>query len=191
MYSVLIIVCAALLAALDQITKWLAEQYLKGKPFVIWDGVFELHYAENTGAAFGILEGYRFVLIAIPLVVMAALYYFTVTGKLGRSKLLTFSVTLIISGGLGNLIDRIFREKVIDFLYFKLINFPIFNVADCFVVVGSLVLLFYFLFLYKENIFEPSVNQTYLPSEPVEGQEDILDGVSEAESPSGENWGEA
>jgi len=191
MYGLLIIACAALLTALDQVTKLLAEQYLKGNPpIVIWDGVFELSYATNTGAAFGILEGRRFLLIAVPLIVLAGLYYIMVKGKFGRSWLLTTSGTLIIAGGIGNLIDRIFRRQVIDFFYFKLIDFPVFNVADCFVVVGSFLLLFYFVFVYKEEKHghEP---QADMASEPAQREEDVTVGEPDTDSDSGEYRGEA
>lgn len=171
----LMFLCAALLTGIDQITKWLARTYLAGRqPFVLIDGVFELRYIENTGAAFGILSGYKILLIIITTIALIGLIIIFARGVLGKSKIVIVSCTLILAGGMGNLIDRVFRDGVIDFFYFKLIDFAIFNVADSFVVVGALLMLFYFLFNQKElNLHAKKQSEI---SSQVNGESDAVNG---------------
>lgn len=152
MLQLIILIAIAALTALDQWFKYLAVAHLKDQPpFVIVDGVFELHYSENTGAAFGILQDHRWVFISVTIIVMAFLLVLLMSGKFRQYTLLNISGILIVAGGIGNLIDRIFNGYVVDFLYFKLINFPIFNFADCCVVIGAVTLLIFFFFFYDEK----------------------------------------
>lgn len=145
-----------LLIALDQWTKVLAYDGLRvNGPFVIWDGVFELLYSENRGAAFGILQGQKwfFLLVAaaVVVVIMVMLYKMPADNK----YLPLFGcMVLLASGAVGNVIDRVTRGFVVDFLYFKLIDFPIFNVADCYVVVSAILLVLLVGFFYKEEDLE-------------------------------------
>ena len=138
---------------LDQWTKALAVSRLKGQPpFVILDGVFEFFYSENRGAAFGMLQGRQGFFFVIGLVVIAAVIYYLCRGPADRRYWpLTFCVLLIASGAVGNMIDRVTQGYVVDFLYFKLINFPIFNVADCYVTVATAVIIVLFLFHYRDE----------------------------------------
>ena len=127
---------------LDQFTKHLAVVHLKGqKPFVLIKGVFEFYYSENRGAAFGMLQGRQgfFFLIAaaVILAVLWAVYRI-----------------LLVSGAVGNMIDRLTQKYVVDFLYFKLIDFPIFNVADCYVVIATFSLILLFFFFYSDEELE-------------------------------------
>lgn len=142
----------ALLVAFDQWTKQLAQQHLANGPYVIWDGVFELHYSINKGAAFGILQNQRiFFIISTCLILAAILYcYHKIPATKRHLPLLILCIT-ITAGALGNFIDRLYLEYVIDFLYFKLINFPIFNVADCYITVSCFVFMFLMMFFYKEE----------------------------------------
>lgn len=147
------LVSGAVLTAIDQWTKSLAVAGLKGKePFVIWKGVFELLYSENRGAAFGVLQGkHGFFFLVAACVFVAALY---VTWKLPDEKKfvpLRICITLITAGAAGNLIDRVVQGYVVDFLYFILIDFPIFNVADIYVSVATVVLILLVLFYYKDE----------------------------------------
>lgn len=146
-----ILVCMA--TALDQWTKRLAYGSLRSNgPVVIWDGVFELLYSENRGAAFGILQGKHgfFILVSVAVVLVAIL--FLAKMPFGNRYLpLFFCVTLLVSGAVGNFIDRITRGFVVDFFYFSLIDFPIFNVADCYVVVSTALLILLTGFYYKEE----------------------------------------
>ena len=141
---------------LDQWTKKLAVLHLKGKqPFVIWDGVFELYYSENRGAAFGMMQGKQGFFFLIGVAVIAAVVWLLMRMPSGKRYLpFTGCLFLLVSGAVGNMIDRISNGYVVDFLYFKLIDFPIFNVADCYVVVSTMSLILLFFFFYKEEELE-------------------------------------
>ncbi len=142
-----------LLIALDQWTKLLAVQHLKGqKPFVILDGIFELHYLENRGAAFGILQGQKGIFLLCTAFVLAVLcFYYHRMPPEKRYIPLRIVGVLLGAGAVGNLIDRMSQSYVVDFLYFKLIDFPVFNVADCYVTVGAVLLAVLILFVYRED----------------------------------------
>ena len=145
-----------ILIVFDQWTKALAYDELRvNGPIVIWDGIFELLYSENRGAAFGILQGQKwfFLLIAAAVVVVILLFL----SKMPNEKKmlpLFFCTILLASGAIGNVIDRLYRGFVVDFLYFKLIDFPIFNVADCYVVVAAGLLILLNGFIYKDEDLE-------------------------------------
>lgn len=131
-----------LLTYLDQWSKQLAVEKLMGRePFVIWDRVFELLYSENRGAAFGMMQGGRPFFVAVAVIVFCAVIY--VLWRLPRSSRhipMALCGIAIAAGAAGNLIDRLANGYVVDFFYFKLIDFPIFNVADCYVTVSTAVL---------------------------------------------------
>ncbi|WP_434311777.1 signal peptidase II [Hominifimenecus sp. rT4P-3] len=141
------------LTGLDQWTKYLALAHLQGQPnIVVWDGVFELQFITNRGAAFGIFQNQRWIFLVMTVAIMAALLYFFV--KLPRTKhFLPLSILCVVleAGALGNMIDRVRLGYVIDFLYFKLIDFPTFNVADCYVTVGTILAAILLVFYYKDE----------------------------------------
>lgn len=139
-----------LLTALDQATKLWAVNALRsvGEISVI-EGVFNLRYVENTGAAFSILQGKTFLLTIIPIVACIFMIYILSAKKI-NSKLGTWGIALILSGALGNLIDRIWRGAVVDMFDFELINFPVFNVADICVTVGAVLFFIYAIFFYDK-----------------------------------------
>ena len=141
------------LVGLDQWTKGLVVQSLKGqKPFVIWNGVFEFYYSENRGAAFGILQGKQWFFFLVAAAVVIAVLVFVAKLPSGNRYLpLYISMVLLLSGAVGNLIDRAVRGFVVDFFYFSLIDFPIFNVADCYVVCAAGLLILLIGFFYKED----------------------------------------
>lgn len=142
-----------LLIVLDQVTKGLAVCFLKDqKPFVIWDGVFELRYLENRGAAFGMLQGHQvFFLFTGLLVFAAALYFFRHVSEDRKFFPIRLIAVFILAGAWGNMIDRLRLSYVVDFFYFCLIDFPIFNVADIYVSVGTAVLAVLILFYYRDE----------------------------------------
>lgn len=154
MFQIWMLIAAAGLVGLDQWTKYLAASGLT-EPIPLWAGVFELQYCENRGVAFGMLQGQRWVFIPLTLLVVGLLAMMLFRSEWRRSRVFCISAALIIAGGIGNLIDRIFRGYVTDFLYFKLIDFPIFNVADCYVTVGAVLLFVYLLFLNKDSENRP------------------------------------
>jgi len=142
-----------LLVLIDQAAKWAAFAYLKGKrPFPLIKGVFELYYLENRGSAFGLLQGKRFFFIVMAIVVLIIIPYIYYKIPMSpRFRLLRFDAVLFLAGAIGNAVDRITRGYVVDFLYFSLIDFPVFNVADIYVTVSAFMMFFLMLFYYKED----------------------------------------
>lgn len=146
----LLITCA--LVGIDQLTKYYAVLFLKDQPpLVLWQQVFELQYHENNGIAFSMFAGWQWMII--PITVLAMLLIFAIMWRSIMSRHLLFrtSCILILAGGIGNLIDRVVFGYVVDFLYVRLIDFPIFNFADCCVVIGAALLIVFILFIYKED----------------------------------------
>lgn len=142
-----------ILIVVDQATKELAVRFLKDQdPFVIWKGVFEFRYLENRGAAFGMLQGQRVFFLFTGLLVFAAvLYFFRYVSEDYRFWPLRLIAVFVLAGAWGNMIDRLRLSYVVDFCYFVLIDFPIFNVADIYVSVGTAVLAALILFYYKDE----------------------------------------
>lgn len=142
-----------LLTMLDQITKYLAIRRLKGTDGIsLIDGVLRLRYLENRGMAFGLLQGKVFFLILICLFFFAViLYLFVKTPSMSYYAPLLITAAVVFSGAMGNFIDRLFRGYVVDFIYFSLIDFPTFNVADIYVTCGIVVLVLLLFFYYTEE----------------------------------------
>lgn len=145
------LIVAAGLVGVDQLFKWLAIQKLAPidtySVLMIGDReILNFTYTENSGAAFGIMSNQRYLLLIITIAAMIAAIYLLMSKRINHNFLI-WSVSLIIAGGLGNLIDRIFRAYVVDYIDVRLINFAIFNFADCCVVIGTIGLLFYVIFL--------------------------------------------
>lgn len=138
--------CGALLLLADQLTKYyVSVNFALGESRELLNGFINLTYIHNRGGAWGMLYGYTYILIPITLVIMALCVVLYV--KYGnKSRLLLWAITLVLSGGIGNMIDRVFRGgNVIDFLHFEFFpSFPVFNVADCAVVVGAGLLILCF-----------------------------------------------
>jgi len=137
---------AAALVGIDRLTKWLAIVYVKPQfsvPVLKVRGVevISLTYCENTGASFSILQGQRAALIAISMIFVTVAVVLLVSGKI-KAKLMVLAATLIIAGGIGNLIDRIANGFVVDFIDFKSIGFAVFNFADICAVTGAFILFF-------------------------------------------------
>ena len=149
-------VIAVVLLALDQFTKYLAIERLKDRPAVpLIDGVLELNYLENRGSAFGMLQNQKYFILFVGVVFMAVILFFLF--KLPEGKkfcIVHIFLAAVIAGGAGNMIDRIRFDYVVDFISFVLINFPIFNVADCYIVVSVIGLFILFLFVFKEKDLE-------------------------------------
>ncbi len=147
-----LLLCVLLIAA-DQATKLLAVARLKDQaPFVLLPGVLELRYLENRGAAFGILQGQKIFLVLFTGLLSALIIYFYFRVPEGKRHLpVRIFLTMLFSGAIGNFIDRCRLDYVIDFIYFKLIDFPIFNVADCYVTIAVILFAIAILFVYKEE----------------------------------------
>lgn len=134
----------AILVVIDQITKYIASVCLQGKDaFVILKNILEFRYLEggNTGAAFGILQGKTIALgIVSVLVAIVLLAIYIKISKIEKYKGVSIALLFMIAGAIGNGIDRLLHQYVIDFIYVKVINFPIFNVADCYVTLAAVAL---------------------------------------------------
>ena len=141
------------LILLDQVTKDAAVKHLMGSdPYVLIDNVLELLYVENRGAAFGMMKGMRtFFLLFAPAV---SLVFFALILRMPDTKRflpLRLAFTAIIAGAAGNFIDRLRQAYVVDFIYFKPIDFPVFNVADIYVTCAAFLLVFLVMFYYKDE----------------------------------------
>ena len=141
---------------LDQWSKYMAVLHLQGTDGVdLIPGVFRLTYLENRGAAFGVLQGQQWFFYIITAVILVAVLLVYRRMPAGRKFLpLRVCAVLIVSGALGNLIDRVGQGYVVDFFYFELIDFPVFNVADIFVTVSAILLAVLLLLYYKEEDLE-------------------------------------
>lgn len=132
-----------LLLGIDQFTKYWAVNTLANQAdIMLWPNVFHLSYVENRGAAFGMLQGKQgfFIIMTIAVLIFIAWYW----RRIPQDKWgiwMKIALVLVISGAIGNLIDRALLGYVRDFLYFILIDFPVFNVADICVVVGVIILM--------------------------------------------------
>ncbi|MCH3986863.1 MAG: signal peptidase II [Lachnospiraceae bacterium] len=149
------IIPSALLILLDQFTKIEAAARLAGKsPFVIIPGALEFYYIENTGAAWGMMAGARTFFIILTVIVIAAVVYVVMRiPDLSRYKMLMTSAVFLIAGAVGNLIDRVILHYVRDFIYFSLIDFPVFNVADMCVTACVIALIIGICFIYRNDDF--------------------------------------
>lgn len=122
---------------LDQLSKLLAVKLLAPIGSVpLWEGVLHLTYVENRGAAFGMLAEHRWVFMSISTIAIIAIAIYLYSGR-NTSKLYTSALMLIVSGGIGNMIDRIALGYVVDFIDFALIDFAVFNIADSLVCIGA------------------------------------------------------
>lgn len=152
-YNLMGLLLAAILIGFDQWTKRLAVLHLKGqRPIVLLEGIFELNYLENRGAAFGIFQGQKLVFIVCTILILGlVIFYYSRFPEDKRFYPIRLVGILLAAGAVGNLIDRVSHSYVVDFLYFKLIDFPVFNVADCYVTVGAALLALLIMFYYKEE----------------------------------------
>ncbi len=147
-----ILLLSAAIVGADQLVKWLVVTFLKGHdPLIVWDGVLSLTYTENTGAAWNLFAGQKWPLIIITSVILAAVLIVLLSGRFRSDTMVNIGGILVVSGGVGNLIDRMVKGYVVDFIKLEFIPFPVFNLADCCVVVGALMLFVFFVFLYSER----------------------------------------
>lgn len=137
------ILITAILLALDQLSKYFAYVYLRGSTGLsLIPGIFELSYLENQGAAWGLFRGMQWLFLIMTVVVVLLILYAWI--KIPNTKKYTaFRIlsSILAAGAVGNAIDRAFRGYVVDFFYFSLIDFPVFNVADCYVCVALVLIL--------------------------------------------------
>lgn len=152
MGDVMQIIYIILLVIIDHITKYIAKIRLSsGKSISLINDVLEFVYVENRGAAFGIFKNKKFFLVGITtFVVLGMIYYLIKNTNLNKWE--RISLIFIISGAVGNLIDRVFRGYVVDFIHFyikDIFDWPVFNIADILVVIGAIILASSILFFKK------------------------------------------
>lgn len=149
MYFIII----ALVVVLDQLTKYQIQSNMELNTSIpLIDGIFHITYIHNRGAAFSIFEGKIEFLLVIQLIVIGAIFIYLIKRRRQGQKVLLTSLSLIVAGGIGNLIDRAVNGYVVDFLDFRV--WPIFNVADISVCIGCGLLIIFVL------LIEPRLNKT-------------------------------
>lgn len=155
-YNLIALVSIIILIALDQWTKALAVDKLMNKePFIIIENVLQFKYLENRGAAFGLFQNKQIFFFVFGVILLGFIAYAYYKMPLGRKyTLLRVTAALMAAGAIGNMIDRVLNNYVVDFVYFELINFPIFNVADCYVTIAAALIIVSFIFVYKEEDFK-------------------------------------
>jgi signal peptidase II len=132
-----------LIVAFDQITKFLVSQNLyDGTVINFIPNFIQFRYAENTGMAFSLFSGARWIFIALTIAVCVAVLWYIFSNRC-KSLWLYWSLGVIVAGGIGNLIDRISLGYVVDFIEPVFVNFAVFNIADCAVTCGAVVLVAY------------------------------------------------
>lgn len=143
-----IIIFAFVLFA-DQITKYyISHNFIPLNSVSLIGNLVNLTFVKNAGAAFGVLQNAQFLFIVVTsAILLIILIYFFISSK--ENILLRTSLVLIMSGGVGNLIDRVRQGYVVDFIDLKI--WPVFNISDMSVVIGSILLAYYILFRYKEG----------------------------------------
>lgn len=144
------VITVVLTVLLDTLSKNLAIISLKDTgetDFALIPGILHFTYHENKGAAFGMLSDSRWVFMSISSIAIIAIAVYLFCNK-ENSILLSLSLSMILGGGIGNMIDRVCLGYVVDFINFKIINFPIFNIADTFVTIGAALLISY---LFKQD----------------------------------------
>ena len=145
-----------LLVGIDQLIKYIVvDTYNVGEGFNIIKNILTIEYIQNTGAAWGMMSNmtWLFAIFAIVVTSMLLILFYKIPDN-KKYILLRVAILLLISGAVGNLIDRIVRGFVVDYIYFKLINFPVFNLADIFITISGIGLVLLILFYYKDEDFE-------------------------------------
>lgn len=157
-YVLQAVACIALVV-IDQLTKVFARNSLNpengGKSLDLIKGVFSFTYLENRGSIWGIMQGKIDVLLIISIILFVILVYVYIRiPKIRRYNLLLWIDVVMVAGAIGNTIDRLFFGYVTDFIYFELINFPVFNFADCCITIAAFTTVIIILTKYKEDNFE-------------------------------------
>lgn len=147
-----LMIIAIILVLMDQIIKIVISTKLYNSTIMLIPYVLNLTYVQNTGAAFGIGSNSTAMFIVVNIVVIGLITYFAFSKKEEISKSILIALYLIIAGGISNLIDRIVRGFVIDYIDIsQVIKYPVFNLADIFIVMGCIIIAIYII---KDNILK-------------------------------------
>lgn len=158
------IVFSIAILSLDILSKLVVElNFGKGDTLPLIKDVFHLTYVENQGIAFGMFSGGRWIFVIVSFLVLILIAYIY-SKTLHRSRFLKIGTALVYGGAIGNMLERLAKGYVVDFFDFRLIGFPVFNVADIAICVGAAMILIHFLFFEhsdaekKNNIGEETEN---------------------------------
>lgn len=150
------IISVVILIIIDQISKiHIINTMELFDSIPVINGVLDIHYIRNAGAAWGMFQNKQimFYIETVIILLLAMILYIRCLKK-DKYKDIRILILLITAGAIGNFIDRLRFKYVIDFIYFKIIDFPVFNIADCYITIGVFVLIFLMLFKYKEADFD-------------------------------------
>lgn len=144
-----------ILVIADQLTKHLAVVQLKNQAaYNLINGILEFNYLENRGAAFGVLQNQKYFFVFVALIFIGVIVFVLIKVPTQKKYYsLNILLVMIAAGAVGNMIDRVRYDYVVDFIYLVCIQFPIFNVADIYVTTATVILVFQILFVYKTNDF--------------------------------------
>lgn len=140
---ILAVISAVGMFVLDRVTKaYVVGEFALAESRTFIPGLLDFTYVHNLGGAWGFLSGHTWILVSLTVIVMIICLSLLISKGI-KSQMLFWAITLVLSGGLGNLIDRIFNDGiVIDFLHLHFMpDFPVFNVADCAIVIGAMLLI--------------------------------------------------
>ncbi len=164
----LYIIAALVMIVLDQVVKYWALTSLQAQHTIpLIENVFHLTYVENRGAAFSLLAQFdsRWIFVALSVIITIVIFIVLridyIQTALGR-----WSLVLVAAGALGNAIDRVIHGFVVDLFDFRLIHFPVFNVADIFICVGGVLFVIYFMFQHKDKVPEKKASAEQPETEP-------------------------
>lgn len=164
----LYIIAALVMIVLDQVVKYWALTSLQAQHTIpLIENVFHLTYVENRGAAFSLLAQLdsRWIFVALAVIITIVIFIVLridyIQTALGR-----WSLVLVAAGALGNAIDRVIHGFVVDLFDFRLIHFPVFNVADIFICVGGVLFVIYFMFQHKDKVPEKKASAEQPETEP-------------------------
>ena len=144
-----------ILVIADQLTKHLAVVRLKNQAaYNLINGILEFNYLENRGAAFGVLQNQKYFFVFVALIFIGVIVFVLIKVPTQKKYYsLNILLVMIAAGAVGNMIDRVRYDYVVDFIYLVCIQFPIFNVADIYVTTATVIQVFQILFVYKTNDF--------------------------------------
>lgn len=133
-------ILALLVFGLDQLVKWVIRTNMSlGDTIPVWPSVVSIHYIRNPGAAWGLLDQAHWLLVLIAVLVIGVVVW--IDRKYRPGPMVVIGLGFLLGGALGNLSDRVFSGTVVDYVYFEIINFPVFNLADVCIDIGVILLL--------------------------------------------------
>lgn len=151
MLPYLALLLSAGLVVIDQLLKlWVLRDLQPIGTYPIIQDIFHFTYVENRGAAFGMMAGQKWLLVWVTALCLLLIVLMMITGKV-KGLFPLFTLAVILGGGVGNLIDRVYRGFVVDYIHLKVINFAVFNFADICVTCGTLVLVVWIMFFMKDE----------------------------------------